>query len=206
MLQVTLLENVKRNEDKKWRRLDYIILNTEANKSVKMYTYLYDTGFTASRTWVGTKYEFRNLVQICEMLEFPRAKFSLKELLLNALVQEISNISLTEDDESFPEGKRLLRQHITRERNSKLVKEAKRQFKEKHGALYCEVCNFNFEKKYGDIGKDYIEAHHTKFVCSLEENSETKVSDLVLVCSCCHRMLHRKRPLLTIDEIKKLID
>ncbi len=28
----------------------------------------------------------------------------------------------------------------------------------KHGRLYCEVCKFDFEKKYGVIGKDFIEA------------------------------------------------
>lgn len=204
MLKVNLIKEIKRNDNKGWKRLDYTILNPSNNKSVTMYTYLYDNGFTTSKVRLETKYEFKNLKQICEMLEFPREKFSLSDILLNALTNEIV-VDLTEDDEGFPEGKAILKQHLIRERNTKLIREAKKRFKEKHGALYCEVCNFNFEHKYGEIGKDYIEAHHTKYVCELDGSSETKVADLVLVCSCCHRMLHRKRPWLTIDEIKKLI-
>ena len=28
-----------------------------------------------------------------------------------------------------------------------------------HGTK-CQICNFDFEKKYGVLGKDYIEVHH----------------------------------------------
>jgi putative restriction endonuclease len=55
---------------------------------------------------------------------------------------------------------------------------------------------------YGEIGRDFIEAHHTKPVASLEENERVTVEDLLAVCSNCHRMLHRWMPLLTADELK----
>ena len=35
----------------------------------------------------------------------------------------------------------------------------KRRAKEFHGTN-CQVCGFNFEERYGEIGKGYIEAHH----------------------------------------------
>ncbi len=35
---------------------------------------------------------------------------------------------------------------------------------------------------------------------------ETKPEDITMVCANCHRMLHRKRPWLTIDELTKLIE
>ena len=55
--------------------------------------------------------------------------------------------------EPFLEGSYRLRTHLVRERNNKVVKEAKRQFKLAHdGRLFCEVCGFDFSKKYGKIG------------------------------------------------------
>ena len=59
-----------------------------------------------------------------------------------------------------------------------------------HG-LKCVVCGFEFEKKYGARGKDYIEVHHLRPVSTLRK--PTKVNpknDMVVVCSNCHRMIH----------------
>lgn len=108
-------------------------------------------------------------------------------------------------NEVFPEGKIVERKHIARERNSELIENAKRIFNEKHGKLYCQICNFDFEAKYGELGKDYIEAHHTIPVSEMEEGHKTTIDEIVLVCSNCHKMLHRKRPWLNADEIKKIL-
>lgn len=116
-------------------------------------------------------------------------------------------VDLTEDDISFPEGKLILKKHITRERNPSLVREAKNQFlKNNNDRLFCEVCSFDFYDKYGEIGNKFIEVHHIIPVSELDENSVTKISDLIMVCSNCHRMLHRKRPWLTKDKLSKLIE
>ena len=56
------------------------------------------------------------------------------------------DIGLTEDDDGFPEGKQKLRTHLQRERNPKLIIAAKKKFKAKYGRLFCEVCNFDFQK------------------------------------------------------------
>jgi predicted HNH restriction endonuclease len=110
------------------------------------------------------------------------------------------------DDSEFPEGKEQEITHKTRERNPALIKKAKDKFKEKHGNLYCEICNFDFQEKYGEVGNDFIEAHHTIPVSELNGETKTKLKDIVLVCSNCHRMLHRRRPWLKIDNLKDLID
>ena len=69
------------------------------------------------------------------------------------------------------------------------------------------ACGFDFEATYGEIGKNYIEVHHTKPLYSLEQ--ETIVNprtDLVCLCSNCHRMIHRKRDsILTLEELKEII-
>ncbi|MHC5748782.1 MAG: HNH endonuclease, partial [Nostoc sp.] len=64
---------------------------------------------------------------------------------------------------------------------------------------------FNFLKTYGDIGADYIECHHTKPISELENYEKTNIKDLALVCANCHRMLHRKRPWLSIEQLKQLL-
>lgn len=114
-------------------------------------------------------------------------------------------VDVTEDDISFPEGKQKLKTHICRERNQKVIQIAKDRFKEKHGHLYCEACGFDFYKKYGKIGEDYIEGHHTIPVSELKEDDKTKPEDIILLCSYCHKMIHRKRPWLKKEELKELI-
>jgi putative restriction endonuclease len=88
--------------------------------------------------------------------------------------------------------------------NSGLVREAKRLFKKKNGGLFCEVCKFDFEAKYGKRGKDYIEAHHKTPVSKLVGTVTLTTDDLAMVCSNCHRMLHRP-PWITVEELEGLI-
>lgn len=114
-------------------------------------------------------------------------------------------VHLTEDDLSFSEGRVSLRKHVFRERNPKVIHEAKKRFKSKHGKLYCEACGFDFRKIYGKIGFDFIEGHHVKPISEMKAGERTQVEDIVLVCSNCHKMLHRKRPWLTKSELQFLI-
>ncbi|MDY3520502.1 HNH endonuclease [Riemerella anatipestifer] len=125
---------------------------------------------------------------------------------LNSYKETEVVIGLTEDDIGFPEGKKRLRQHIARERNPRLIRLAKKKFINEKGRLFCEVCDFDFEKEYGELGKDFIEGHHSKPISELKENEETKIEDIVMVCSNCHKMLHRKRPWLNKEELKNLKD
>ena len=105
-------------------------------------------------------------------------------------------------NEGFIEGKLSERIHRVRERNKKVVQFAKKQFISENGRLFCEVCEFDFKKTYGGIGEDFIEAHHTIPVSEMPLSHETKISDLALVCSNCHRMIHQKTPPFTVEELK----
>ncbi len=80
-------------------------------------------------------------------------------------------------------------------------------FKRKHGHLYCEVCGFDFEATYGELGRDFIEVHHNKPLYSLkEETIPNPETDFNCLCSNCHRMLHRRMgKVLTVSQLKKLI-
>jgi predicted HNH restriction endonuclease len=107
--------------------------------------------------------------------------------------------------DSFPEGKVAESLHKRRERNTQLVIEAKRQFKQQHGRLFCQSCGFDFEKVYGILRRDFIEAHHTVPVSEMQAEHETKLSDLIMLCANCHRMAHRKRPWLTKEQLLSVI-
>jgi 5-methylcytosine-specific restriction protein A len=55
----------------------------------------------------------------------------------------------------------------------------------------CEVCGFNFDRVYGaDHAVGYVEVHHV-VPLHLSGLTTTRLSDLVLLCANCHRMLHR---------------
>ncbi|MGE8944529.1 HNH endonuclease [Leptospira interrogans] len=117
----------------------------------------------------------------------------------------IRQLSVDEEDIEAEEGRLLTRVHLKRERNRALVERKKKEALRKHGQLRCEVCKFVFGERYGQRGQGFIEVHHAKPVHTLVEGSKTKLSDLVLVCSNCHRMIHRARPWLDIDQLKTLI-
>ncbi len=70
--------------------------------------------------------------------------------------------------------------------------------------LTCQVCEFNFGDVYGELGEDFIEVHHIKPLSKNITSVVTSVeTDLNVVCSNCHRMLHHKKGItLTIEELK----
>lgn len=68
----------------------------------------------------------------------------------------------------------------------------------------CSVCNFDFENKYGELGKGFIHVHHLVPISEIGESYEIDpVNDLRPVCPNCHAMLHRINPPLTIEELKE---
>jgi 5-methylcytosine-specific restriction protein A len=75
-----------------------------------------------------------------------------------------------------------------------------------HGTK-CMACGFDFEKVYGERGKDYIEVHHVVPLASRDAETEIDPEkDLIVVCANCHRMIHRKKnQVLSLEELKQII-
>lgn len=117
---------------------------------------------------------------------------------------ELPSFVEEQDEEESEEGKLNTRFHKVRERNTKTVKKKKDEFLKKQGRLYCEVCKFDFVQEYGPRGDGFIECHHTKFLSDYDEPTKTNMSDLVLLCSNCHRMIHRKKPWLSVNELREV--
>ena len=75
-----------------------------------------------------------------------------------------------------------------------------------HYGCTCQVCGFDFLDNYGEIGREYIEVHHKTPVSEMGSAYRIDpVNDLVPVCANCHSMIHRKKPPLSIEELKAII-
>ena len=106
-----------------------------------------------------------------------------------------------EDDMEADEGRLLTRLHRYRERDRKLVERKKATILAKQGTLHCEVCDFDFATTYGALGERFIEAHHIVPLAQAGVTT-TKLADLALVCSNCHRMLHRAKPWISVAQLQ----
>ncbi len=107
-----------------------------------------------------------------------------------------------EEDIKGKEGRILTRLHSYRERDRKLVKDAKVHFKATHGKVFCECCGFEPTPFYGERGADRIQAHHRLPLEELLPDSVTTAEDLAMVCPNCHDIIHAKRPWITVESLK----
>ena len=119
------------------------------------------------------------------------------------LPSETEEIGQIIDIEEFPEGRILTRFHMLRERNSRIVDKKKNIVQKSTGRLACEVCDFDFQRVYGDLGVGFAECHHKLPLSKLLPGQMTHLDDLAIVCANCHRMLHRSRPVLTITQLRE---
>lgn len=116
-----------------------------------------------------------------------------------------ADILIDPDADSFPEGRVLFRLHRLRERNKEVIERAKAIALKRDGKLARCVCRFDFAAAYGPLGEGFIEGHHTTPLSELTGQTTTSVADIALVCSNCHRMLHRRRPWPTISQLSSIL-
>jgi 5-methylcytosine-specific restriction protein A len=129
---------------------------------------------------------------------------AIRDALSNANETEVAKLP-AEDYYEGEEGGVLISLHRRYERDRKLIDNKKKAAKAS-GEFSCEVCGFDFEKTYGALGADFIEVHHTKPVHLMTSGTKTRLTDLALLCSNCHRMAHRKRTPLTLDQIRHALE
>lgn len=108
-------------------------------------------------------------------------------------------------EREYDEGKQRMRWHRERERNQAVVDRAKAMRLKSDPLLRCEACSFSFVETYGDLGKEFVEAHHKVPLSDLEMGTKTKVDDLAMVCANCHRMLHRGTETLSISQLSGIL-
>jgi len=90
----------------------------------------------------------------------------------------------------FPYGKILYQYHRYVETASLSAKKFK-EGQKRRVSLECEICGFDFYITYGEVGRSFIEAHHTLDITKYTKEMDVKIVDFIAVCSNCHNMLHR---------------
>ncbi|MDM8541275.1 HNH endonuclease [Desulfococcaceae bacterium HSG9] len=102
---------------------------------------------------------------------------------------------------SAKENRKQVVTHLRRERNPYLSLLRKQQDK-----YQCQICEMKFQDVYGEIGKDFAEAHHIVPLTQLDGPQTVSVDDLITVCANCHRMLHKLQGgAEDIDELKDML-
>lgn len=109
-----------------------------------------------------------------------------------------------DEGKEYHEGSVFYKVHRKLERNPEVIRDAKALFKKRNGGLFCEACRIDFSEVYGERGQDFIEGHHKKLVSEMANGETTKIEDIAMLCSNCHRMIHRK-PLISVEELAKII-
>lgn len=126
--------------------------------------------------------------------------FSLK-IMSVLLPKGIRPIGFAEEVTGYPEGASvpvLVNKYERDPRNRKLAISV-------HG-LACLVCGFDFEKRYGDLGTDFVVIHHITPVSDIGPDYVPNVSrDLIPVCANCHVMMHQEDPPLTLEALKVIL-
>ena len=165
--------------------------------------------------YLGLKKEFRALFKgksietaVAELKETEDSSYQDLIRILEGIVQpevifqQDIESEIVEDYEIRSEGKKTQYYTTRYERNP----QNRQQAIAIHGTK-CMACGFDFEKFYGERGKDYIEVHHIVPLATRDQqvNIDPR-TDLIVVCSNCHRMIHRrKNDILTLEGLKRII-
>ncbi len=96
------------------------------------------------------------------------------------------------------EGDQTLARHLRRERNPAIAKEKITKVLMDGNGLRCEACSFSFAEHYRNLETGFCEVHHrTELTHGPRLNS---LDDLAILCANCHRMIHRTKPMMSVDD------
>lgn len=75
-----------------------------------------------------------------------------------------------------------------------------------HYGAKCFVCGFDFEGRYGAIGRGIIHVHHERALSTIGEAYEVNpITDLKPVCPNCHAIIHKRNPAFTVEEVRAML-
>jgi 5-methylcytosine-specific restriction enzyme A len=130
---------------------------------------------------------------------------AIRDALQRGELPPLTRSDVDVDAVAAEEGGVLLRQHLHRERDARLRSQKLAAVLRVGGVIACEVCGFDFERAYGERGRGYIECHHRTPLFS-SGSTKTRLRDLALICSNCHRMIHRTKSWLLPEQLKQIVD
>ncbi|WP_282029710.1 HNH endonuclease [Paracoccus marcusii] len=108
-------------------------------------------------------------------------------------------LEFTADDLTWSEGSQQLVHHLRRERARGAAQAKRDSFRQEHGRLFCEKCNFDPMDHYGGPeGEACIEVHHNATTISeMTAGHRTRLADLQCLCANCHRVVHKLMKMTT---------
>lgn len=139
-----------------------------------------------------------------KMREITSASAAILDALLKDLASQqiaLPDLDIHQEHGSSTEGKLLLRIHLSRERDPKIVALKKRAA----ASLACEACGLLFRDRYGQRAAHYCEVHHLLPLAQLKAEQETLLEDLAILCANCHRVAHLKTPPFKVKQIRAML-
>jgi hypothetical protein len=103
------------------------------------------------------------------------------------------------DERYAIEGARYFQTHLSRERSSYLADIKRKECRSTEGYLACEACGLSSSNLPEGVADSAFEVHHRMPLAELETMSKTRVADLSILCACCHRMIHRTTPFMSVE-------
>jgi hypothetical protein len=98
------------------------------------------------------------------------------------------------------EGEEYRREILFRKRNQSLIESRKL-----NSNYRCEICGFSFFERYGEIGRNFIIAHHVKPIGKRKKPTKTKGKEISIICANCHSIIHRESPPISPRKLQKLL-
>ncbi len=134
--------------------------------------------------------------ELAEAIEAPSEEF-IEHPQEPAEVPIITNLTAVETE-------RRLVFHYRIDRSRRIRTAKVRVFEHQHGRVFCENCAFDYEERYGERGRGFIEVHHVLPLAAILPNTVTNLDDLMLLCANCHRMVHWKQPILDVMTLREI--
>lgn len=123
-------------------------------------------------------------------------------ILAGEVIEEVEDAAFMDEEEaSSVEGRSIQAFQRRYERDPKLRKLKLASVRRAGRPIACEACTFDFGAFYGEHGDGYIEVHHVIPLHSTGVTT-TRLEDLALLCSNCHRMIHRRQPWLNPSQLR----
>jgi len=95
--------------------------------------------------------------------------------------------------------------HKNRETDPLTIKVKKEIVLLNSNTLKCEVCSFDANSFYGELGNNIMEIHNSKEFKSEPGLESSAMEDFIIVCSNCHKVLDKNWGLITAEDLKRII-
>ena len=160
----------------------------------------------------GKVYLLDNMITMEYILSNPFDYTDIQKLSLDTIRTKGKkrSIIIYDEKEMVSEGEIITKESKLKKRCAKLRDAAIQKYTQPDGKILCSVCGFDFEKVYKDLGKGYIEIHHEVPIYQYsDEGFQQYIYDAVKqmkpLCANCHRMIHRYKKTLSVDDLKRIV-